>query len=331
MGCVQVIAPETVGLPKYQLSTVEQGTHDAQQGPQQETERRLQIPAPRPILPEGSWDCHMHVFDPTLQPYGANTPYQPIPSTLPDALSFEASLGLRNIVLVQPSTYGYDNTCVLDALKKIKSQNTRRGVVGFDPETISAATLREWHALGVRGVRVNLKSTETEMDPTQFERILRSYADHIRPFGWVLQLYVPMETIPSLESFLPDLGVKVCFDHFGSPKLPLPGNNPYELPGFQSLVSLLNRGNTYVKISAAYRVSADPNMRDLEPLAKELIKVAGRKSLVFATDWPHTRFNNLDIAPFIEACMKWCGGDQELVDRLFRRNAEELWDVDAAL
>ncbi|KAH8812114.1 amidohydrolase 2 [Xylogone sp. PMI_703] len=281
----------------------------------------------RPILPEGSWDSHMHVFDPKLQSYGDNTPYQPIPSTLSDALRFEASLGLRNIVLVQPSTYGFDNTCILDALEKIKPESTRRGVVGFDPDTIQFSTLRQWHALGVRGVRVNLKSAETKIDPTELERMLRKYANHIRPLGWVLQLYIPMEMIPTVERFLPDLDVKVCFDHFGSPNLSSSGNDPYKLAGFKSLVSILNRGKTYVKVSAAYRITNDPCMSDLEPLAKELIRLAGKKYLVFATDWPHTRFNNTDINPFIKACIEWCDGDQELISRIFRYNAEELWDV----
>lgn len=55
---------------------------------------------------------------------------------------------------------------------------------------------------------------------------------------------------------------------------------------------------------------------------------AGKEQLVFATDWPHTRFEGVDIAPFAEASLRWCAEeDAGMAERLFRRNAEVLWDV----
>ena len=141
----------------------------------------------------------------------------------------------------------------------------------------------------------------------------------------------------SLEKIVPDLGVRVCLDHFGHPQLPHPAakelyttsGDPYTLSGFGSLINLLRQGTTYVKLSAPYRISKQEGQRDLEPLARELLSVAGKQSVVFATDWPHTRFVGLDIRPFVERVLEWCGEDQELVERLFRGNAEDLWDVEA--
>jgi len=74
---------------------------------------------------------------------------------------------------------------------------------------------------------------------------------------------------------------------------------------------------TYVKFSGPYRITQDPELRDLTPLALELLRVAGLTQLVFATDWPHTRFNGLDISPFVQQCMEWCNGDEELIGRCF--------------
>jgi predicted TIM-barrel fold metal-dependent hydrolase len=62
-------------------------------------------------------------------------------------------------------------------------------------------------------------------------------------------------------------------------------------------------------------------------MARELLRIAGKTSVVFATDWPHTRFEGLDIRPFIERVIEWCGRDEKLIDRLFRGNAEQLWGV----
>lgn len=138
-----------------------------------------------------------------------------------------------------------------------------------------------------------------------------------------------------LEKIIPDLGVRVCLDHFGQPTLPDLAPNelytttmdPYTLPGFSSLSYLLRKERVYVKLSAPYRISRQESLQDLEPLAKELLWVAGKERVVFATDWPHTRFEGLDIKPFMEKVLEWCGNDDELAERLFRGNAEDLWVV----
>lgn len=204
--------------------------------------------------------------------------------------------------------------------------------MAFDPKTINNEELEEWHKIGVRGVRVNLQSVGKTVKIGELEEILGKYAELIRPLTWVLQLYVPLATVADLEEIVPKLGIKVCFDHFGSPALPALSEktvaiDPYSIPGFSSLVKLLEQSHTYVKLSAPYRISRMAGYRDLEPLAKELLEVAGKKKVVFATDWPHTRFEGLDIKPFVEQVIQWCEGDDVLTERLFRGNAEDLWGI----
>ncbi|KAJ9622508.1 hypothetical protein H2204_011521 [Knufia peltigerae] len=293
-------------------------------------------------IPPQSWDSHMHVFEPHSLDHDS-APYLPISSDLPQALTFESSLGLRNIVLVQPSCYGFDNTYLLRALRKLGPRHAR-GVVAFNPHTTTFQDLQSWHRLGVRGVRINLKSVNETMDRRAFEALLWRYADAVRPLGWVIQLYVPMELAAWLEDLAPSLDVKICLDHFGCPDLSSVAKelssvhsssssgrqtpaDPYEIPGFRSVISLLAQGKTYIKFSGAYRISNDPHLRDLTPMAKELLRVAGPTRIVFATDWPHTRFNGLDIEPFVKQCIGWCDNDIVLVNRIFRETAEELWDV----
>ncbi|KAL4999431.1 hypothetical protein BDV10DRAFT_184323 [Aspergillus recurvatus] len=295
-------------------------------------------------IPRGSWDSHMHVaaymeiytdtrynvqVDPVEYPLAEGALYTPKPHLLSEALLFEASAGIRNIVLVQPSIYGTDNSCLLDALRTLGPRHGR-GVVTFDCETIDASTLEKWHQWGVRGVRVNTQSIGKHMGEEELATTLRRYADIIRPYNWVLQLYVPLATAIVLEEIVPDLGVTVCLDHFGSPDL-LDSSytgDPYNLPGFRSLVHLLREGNTYVKLSAPYRISRDRTWKNLEPVAKELLKVAGMSRTVFASDWPHTRFEGLDIKPYMDALLNWCGNDEALIERVFKGNAEALWGVE---
>ncbi|KAJ4360065.1 uncharacterized protein N0V89_000624 [Didymosphaeria variabile] len=268
----------------------------------------------------------MHVTSPGY-PLAANAAYTPSLHNLQHALEFENTIGISKIVLVQPSIYGNDNSCLLDALKNIGPSNGR-GVVGIDPDTIEMGTLQEWHQLGVRGVRLNLKSTNVQFTEEVLRGQLRRYADIIRPLGWVLELFIGMEAIPILERTAEHLGVRLVVAHCGAPILPTVNKrtypfDPYELDGFQALVTLLQRGNTWIKFSAAYRFDPDPEMRGIEVLAQELLKKAGNR-VVFASDWPHTRFDGLDVRPFVERCMQWTDA-AGLTEEVFSLNAQELW------
>ena len=271
----------------------------------------------------------MHIVEPSRFPLHADARYQPQPHTLEDARAFYDKFGIQNMVIVQPSIYGNDNSCTLQALRDLTPKHGR-AVVQFDPKTINEKTLREWHEIGVRAVRVNLVSVSREVTASELRQELEQYAKVIRPLDWVLQLYIPLKLATPLEDVIPKLGVKVCIDHFGSPSLPSPYDpskaiKPYELPGFESLVELLQR-HTWVKISGQYRISKDPEYRDLNAIGRELIKEAPKR-VVYASDWPHTRFENIDSVPFIEMCYGWCGAKTGLRERLFVKNAEELWDV----
>ncbi|KAF1347568.1 TIM barrel metal-dependent hydrolase [Delphinella strobiligena] len=277
-------------------------------------------------MPANAWDSHMHVTSPDYA-LAANAAYKPSLHSLQHAMKFENTISVPNIVLVQPLIYGDDNSCLLDALKEIGPRHGR-GVVGIDPDTMDPETLRQWHELGVRGTRLNLKSTNVQFNEASLGMMLQSYAKAIKPFGWVLELFIAMEAIQMLEPIVPELGVKVCIAHFGAPTLPPSGESfdPYHLPGFQSLVNLLRAGDTWVKLSAAYRFDNNPEMRGAEIIAKELLRHGGHRA-VFASDWPHTRFEGLDVKPFVEKCLEWTESTG-LTERVFTLNAQELWDAE---
>lgn len=81
---------------------------------------------------------------------------------------------------------------------------------------------------------------------------------------------------------------------------------------------LLCEGSTYVKIFGAHKISTNPKVQDL-------LCIAGTRCLVFAIDWPHTRFEGLDTWSFVKKVVEWCDRDDQLTERLFEGNAEDLW------
>lgn len=150
----------------------------------------------------------MHVVEPSRFPLDAAAQYTPSAHTLDQANTFLSQLGIKKMVIVQPSIYGNDNACTLDGLRRLGPKHGR-AVIQFDPEQTSKQQLQEWHDIGVRGVRLNFKSVGAEPSAAELESILRKYADAMRPFGWPLELYIALENVPLLEGVVESLGVKV--------------------------------------------------------------------------------------------------------------------------
>src|ERR1051326_1710781 len=102
----------------------------------------------------GACDAHFHVFG-AKERYPARDPklrYEPPLAPLPDYLAHARAMGFERFVFVQPSAYLRDNACMLDAMGEMPGS---RGIVDVD-EDAPDAELAQMHALGVRGVRVNV-------------------------------------------------------------------------------------------------------------------------------------------------------------------------------
>src|ERR1700675_3867954 len=111
------------------------------------------VSRPSQPLPSNSCDTHAHVFGPGDRfPYADDRSYTPPDAPLEKYLAMLDTIGFARGVLVQGSAHGRDNSAMLDALKRKPAR--LRGVAVADAD-ISPATLREWNAVGVRGLRFN--------------------------------------------------------------------------------------------------------------------------------------------------------------------------------
>src|SRR5581483_11127236 len=78
-------------------------------------------PSTRVVLdvPSGACDCHVHIFgDPRGYPWFSGRVYTPPPASVDELLALQRALHMSRVVLVQPSVYGTDNRCLLDALRQ---------------------------------------------------------------------------------------------------------------------------------------------------------------------------------------------------------------------
>lgn len=232
-------------------------------------------------VPAGACDCHVHVFgDPARYPFFAGRTYTPDTATVQELRQLLAALHLDRVVIVQPSVYGTDNTCTLDAMNELGSR--ARGVAVID-ESTSEATLDRFAKAGIKGIRLNLAQVGIT-EPAAALKAFQAAANRAKTRGWHVQFNTSLQVIDAISTQLLASPVPLVFDHFGGAR----GSAGVNQPGFAALVGLVKAGKAYVKISgAADSVSTrPPDYPDALPLARALV-AANSQRVLWGSSWPH--------------------------------------------
>lgn len=230
---------------------------------------------PTLAAPPGSCDCHMHVYEDRF-PLIPIATFRPPHAPATEYLKVREAMGTERMVILQPSGYGFDNTCTLEAMATFG--DVARGVVVVRPDT-GRAELERLHALGARGVRfMMLRGGILPWDA------LEPIAALIEPLGWHIDLQVDGRDMTLYEDLLRRLPVPVVIDHNGKFLEPVETDHP----GFRSLLRLLDTGRCWVKLSAPYETSkiGGPYFEDVGVLARALVK-ANPERCLWASNWPH--------------------------------------------
>jgi predicted TIM-barrel fold metal-dependent hydrolase len=241
---------------------------------------------PRIQPPPGAWDAHAHIFGPSDRfPYTPGRGYTPPDAPVERYVALLDHLGFAHGLVVQGNAHGFDNRALLDALECYPDR--LRGIVITDTR-VQPATLRDWHRLGLRGLRFHLFSDAGRPGYVRgvgldvFDVFRKTMAE----LGFVMQVFcdwrLMAEVAPTLRAISRDMPVIV--DHM----LNIPAARGVADPNFQALLRLVGEGHAHVKLSAAYRLSDHfPDYADAKPFHDALI-AANPERLLWGTDWPHT-------------------------------------------
>lgn len=264
-------------------------------------------------VPRGAVDSHMHIYDSRF-PTAESARLTPPDASVSAYLAARAALGFERTVVVQPSTYGADNRCILVASGQLGA--TARAVITLRPD-VPAGELRRLEALGVCGLRFSVGPTAIcaleDLDP-----LGRIAAD----MGWHIEITVSARRLVALRDALARLSCKIVVDHMGN--LPQPEWRGHEAYGV--LARLIDGGRTWVKLSGAYLHSASgpPGLDDVAPLAEQLIAMAPERTL-WGTNWPHpTEQHPPDDAALLAWLMERVATQAQL-DLMLVRNPEEVF------
>ena len=252
-------------------------------------------------LPEGSIDTHVHVFEDRYRLSPARG-YNPPESTLDDLKHLHGQLGLDRVVFTQPSPYGTDNSAIIDGMVAFNAQTPDRArMVVAAGADVTEEQIDAWDRIGGRGVRLNMDNKGGMA--IGFDGI-PSLEAKLKPFGWHIEWLFPGKDIVDLMPMLKKIEVPQSIAHFAYQ----PASAGVGSEGFKALLGLVRDGNTWVKISAANRVSETelPPYDDVRPMAHALIQ-ANAERIMWGTDWPHPdRYEgNPNDADLVEALGQW--------------------------
>ena len=146
------------------------------------------------------------------------------------------------------NAHGYDNSIVLDALARHGGR--LRGVAITDAR-IAPDTLRDWHRLGMRGLRFHVFSTAGRPGYVRGVGldVFESFRPVMRELGWVMQVWCDWRALPDVADKLSEISAEmpVVVDHM----LSLPAGRGTTEPAFQTLLRLVGEGRVHAKLAGS--------------------------------------------------------------------------------
>lgn len=267
------------------------------------------------VLPKDSCDCHHHIFDRRF-PYAPDDIRDLPDAAVSDYRKFKIRLGITRNVIVQPSSYGTDNRCLVNALTQFGDCARGEAVV---TDNVTDSELDHLSNAGVNGVRFNFgagSATTPEM--------LLPLARRIEERGWHIQVHATADTLWDLRSLLIQVPGNLVIDHF----FRLPQPQPLEHQAWRLAWELIDRGRCWVKLSALYHQSALTDVSDMASVMKAFLQDATERVL-WGSDWPHPNLISSnkkmpDDALILSQIFNWASNEQ-VRHKLFVSNPADLY------
>ena len=244
-----------------------------------------QPPDPRPrkpalSVPAGACDCHFHLFGPTQRyAFDPASPYISADALPETYFELQQVLELSRGVLINGGAYGRDYTHLVDTLRSFPDR--LRGIV-LPPEDMSTDEIRRLDTLGVCGMRFISERRHGKL-PRLSPDLARRAFDAAQ---WQVHFY-PAGDLEAMAPQLLALPNTIVLDHFGGIDADIA--NP---PGLKALLSLLDTGRVWVKLSGPMRCTReDYPYAKVTPLARRLVEHAPQR-LIWGSDWPHVNMND---------------------------------------
>ena len=262
-----------------------------------------------------TWDCHAHVFGPYAQfPLAPQRTYEPPEAPLASYLDHLSSSGSAQGVLIQPSAYAHDHSCLLDALRRGKGRLRAVAVLNQDAKDKEFQDLDE---AGARAIRFMDGNYIGGVGLEQFDAL----APRLKALGWHAEMWIPLERVMAETPRLVRAEIPLVLDHMGRFEV----TKGVSDPAFQSLLSLLREGAVWVKLCPARNSKQFPDYEDVRPFHDAMV-AANPARLVWGSDWPYLRMGERtpDARHLLALLRRWVG-EEKLLRRILEENPPLLY------
>lgn len=226
-------------------------------------------------MPAHACNAHLHIIDPA---YPNDGKAEAQIGTVSMYRRLAEELQLERAVFVQAKPFGTDNTCLTDAIARFGAENAR-GIAVVQPD-VTDAELEALHAKGVRGLRYSVWNPSNAVVSIDGCPIM---AERVKAFGWNIQIHSSALQIAAWRDMIASLPTKVVIDHMGR----MDPHKGRDDPAFRVVCELIDRGNTWVKLSGPYlNTAGGAPWDDATALARAFAEYAPER-VVWGSDYPH--------------------------------------------
>ncbi len=276
------------------------------------------------LLPDGSCDCHVHVYGPSdkfwVRRDGKFAPERDYP--VEELLALWDAHNIARGVIVHAGHVETLNAASLFALREFPER--LRGVA-----IINAATtdhiLDDLTDAGFKGARFNMLRQDGQrvLAGGSGWDDLKALAPRMAERGWHAQLWIESSDLRELSPELEKLPLDFVIDHQTRTMADKGADNP----GFQWFCDRLKSGRYWCKLSGADRNTRTGSpYADTAPFMAALVK-SNPDRLVWGSDWPHvgherSRYPDDDV---LIRHFKDVVGDEAVLRKILVDNAETLY------
>ena len=281
---------------------------------------------PGPSAKPGFIDAHVHVWTPDTTTFPLadghqKSAMQPPSFTPEELLALAPPHGVTRVVLIQMSFYRFDNSYMLDAMRRFPGVFAGVGIVDGSAARPQDA-MRELAKQGVRGFRINPSSQPIDawLGSPGMAEMWKCAGDH----GLAICPLIGPNALPGIAAMCAKFPrTRVVIDHFA--RIGVSGE--FLEADINALCALAKFPHVHVKASAFYAFGQKraPYL-DFGPMIRRLRDTFGPQRLMWATDCPfqlrpgHTYADSIalirDRLDFLSATDR---------DWMLRRTAEKVF------
>ena len=239
-------------------------------------------------------DTHFHVYTREM-PLAPTAWHKPVEdATIEQLIETLDAHHITHGVLAPASLYGDYNEYTREAVRRHPRRLRASAIVKTDADLALLRGLRDDGFVGIR-LQFRDRAEPPDLSSTEYRTLLGRVAD----LGWIVHLHDHGARLPHAISLVEAFGVDLVVEHFGRPTKEL----GVDCPGFRAVLAAVERGRTWVKLSAGFRLEP-PAMAAV--YARELLKVAGAERLLWGSDWPFAAFEGkVKYADTLSALEAW--------------------------